>query len=186
MGEDMHRLSVLGGALLVAVALGVSYASAGPELVLYPDGYATGFVRYTTVDRPDRKPPIVRFMYVNPDALLAAKPGAALPDRTVIVMEDHKAALNAAGEPVLDANGRFVPTDEITNVFVQEKRAGWGADYPAEVRNGEWEYARFEPDGARKTGEKVKYDGCFECHKGVAEQDFNFTLSPFISQMKGG
>ena len=55
-----------------------------------------------------------------------------------------------------------------------------------EMRNGEWEYAWFQPDGARKTGDNVKFDRCFECHKGVAEQDFNFTLSPFVKRMKGG
>jgi Cytochrome P460 len=157
---------------------------AGPEKVAFPEGYPTRFVRYATADKPEREPPIVRFLYVNQEALAAAKAGEPLPHGTVAVMEDHPAALGGDGKPLTDGHGRFVPTAEITNVFVQEKRAGWGEEYPEAKRNGEWEYAWFEPDGARKTGEKVNFDRCFECHKGVADQDFTFTLQPFVTGVK--
>ncbi len=125
-------------------------------------------------------------MYVNPTALAAARPREPLPHGTVIIMEDHKAAVGDDGAPLLDVNGHFIPTSEITNVFVQEKQPGWGVEYADDVRNGEWEYAWFEPDGARKVADFVKFDGCFACHKENAEaQDFNFTLSPFIEDIKG-
>jgi hypothetical protein len=98
-------------------------------------------------------------------------------------MEDHLAKLDDQGAPVTTVDGDFVPTPEITNIFVQEKGQGWGADYPAEIRNGEWEYGWFLADGAPKPD--AEFDRCFECHKGVADQDFNFTLSPFIETIKG-
>lgn len=55
-------------------------------------------------------------------------------------------------------------------VTVMEKRAGWGAEYPADLRNGEWEYARFTPDGKLNTGANDK--ACFQCHKPHEKQDF--------------
>jgi hypothetical protein len=162
------------GLALSVGAIGIAAsAMAGPEKVAYPESYRTEFVRYITIDRPDRK--IVRWFYVNPEALAAAQPGEDLPDGTVLIMEDHQARLDAREEPVVDAQGRFISTDEVTNVFVMEKRPGWGAEYPPEMRNGEWEYAWFLPDGARKAD--AKFDGCFACHMNRAGRDFTFTFT---------
>ncbi|MFT5447236.1 MAG: hypothetical protein ACI9DC_002411 [Gammaproteobacteria bacterium] len=52
-------------------------------------------------------------------------------------MEDHAVQRDSSGEPMVDSSGQFFPTDKITHVFVQEKRAGWGREYAAEKRNGE-------------------------------------------------
>ena len=177
----MHTLIriALRGALILALPSGVH---AGAEKVRFPDGYRSGFVRYSSVDKPERKPPIVRFLYVNTDALAGARPGVPLPDSTVIVMEDHPAVLDAAGQPVHDPDGRFVAAPDITNVFVQEKRAGWGTGYAPEVRNGEWEYARFKADGT--IDPKWTYEKCFSCHKSQANADFNFTFTPFVESVK--
>ncbi|GGX89588.1 hypothetical protein GCM10007160_16190 [Litchfieldella qijiaojingensis] len=163
-------------------ALMAGIAIAGPENVEFPENYASTFVRYTTVDKPDRDPPIVRFMYINADALATAQPNEPLPQGTIVVMEDHEAELTDNGEPLRDANGRFIPTDEITNVFVQQKEQGWGEEYSEEKRNGEWEYAWFQPDGTRQDR---SMDSCFECHQQVADQDFTFTAWPFITRIKG-
>jgi len=57
----------------------------------------------------------------------------------------YKAQVDAAGNPVKDANGRFVKGD-IVGITVMEKRAGWGTEYPDDIRNGEWEYSAFGPD----------------------------------------
>ena len=169
-------------AISIVLMAGPNVAQAGAELVAFPEGFATSFVRYETVNKPDRKPPTVRFLYVNREALEAAEAGQPLPHGTVIVMEDHLARLDDQGAPMATAGGDFIPTDEITNIFVQEKRAGWGAEYPAETRNGEWEYGWFLADGSPKPD--ATFDRCFECHKGVEDQDFNFTLSPFVDAVK--
>ena len=71
---------------------------AGSDAVAYPGGYGTGYVRYATVDKPERKPPIVRFLYVQPDILAKAKSGKDLPDGTVAVMGDHPAKLGEDGK----------------------------------------------------------------------------------------
>jgi hypothetical protein len=157
-----------------------SGALAGPEQITYPDGYTTGFVRYFTVDRPDRN--LVRFFYVNPEALDAAAPDEDLPYGTVLVMEDHKVRMGADEQAVVDAQNRLIPTDEVTNVFVMEKRAGFGESYPPEKRNGEWEYAWFLPDGSRNAD--AQFDGCFACHMHRAGRDFTFTFYKYLLDHK--
>jgi hypothetical protein len=167
-------------ALVAASASLAVPALAGTELVGYPAGYHDSFVLYNQVDRPDRK--TIRFMYANKAAVDAAEPGADLPHGTVLIMEDHKAKLDGERAAV-DTDGRLISTDEITNVFVMEKQPGWGADYPPDKRNGEWEYAQFLPNGTRKAD--AKFDGCFACHMNRNGRDFTFTFWKFIADSKG-
>ena len=72
------------------------------------------------------------------------KAGKPLPDGTVLTLVQYKAEVDAAGAPVKGANGRFVKGDLIA-LTVMEKRAGFGTEYPPELRNGDWEYAAFSP-----------------------------------------
>lgn len=161
---------------LLAVLPVITYA--GPERVELPLNYRELLLLYNAIERPDRKPAIVRFMYVNREAAKAAKPGEPAPYGTVLVMEDRKVKLDEQGRPVRSADGRFVPTDEILNIFVQQKGKGWGEAYPADKRNGDWEYAWFNPDGTRRAN--AKFDGCFACHLPRAARDFNFTFSKWV------
>lgn len=166
------RTAALATTLLLASA---AAGTAGPELVDFPAGYEDDFVRYDEIDKPDRK--IVRFMYVDPATAAAATPDSPLPFGAVLIMEDHPAELD--GETLRrDARGRLIPTDTVTNVFVMEKQASWGADYPTEVRNGEWEYAWFLADGSRRP--EAEFTGCFECHKAQADEDYTFSFYPYL------
>jgi Cytochrome P460 len=160
-----------------AVLLLAGASLAGPEKVAFPADYTKTFKRYAEVDLVQRK--VVRYYFSQPAKLKAAKPGQPAPDGTVILMEDHKAKLGPDGNPMLDKDGKFIPEPEILAVIIQEKEKGWGADYPADKRNGEWEYAIFNPDGKLKDG--VKYDACFGCHKGSrASRDYTFTFAKYV------
>jgi hypothetical protein len=170
---------------LITCAMTAAPLHADTNEVQFPENYRSTFVRYTSVDKPnkkDSKKTKMRYFYVNPQSLVAAKVGQPLPNGTVLVMEDHAIERDGAGNPALDSNGRFIPTDKITNVFIQEKQAGWGAEYPADTRNGEWEYAWFNAGGSRKAGKTM--EKCFACHQGVAAADYNFTFTPFVVAIK--
>jgi hypothetical protein len=172
-------------AIATAVVFGtgiaaVTTASAGADLIKYPENYQSTFVRYTTVDQEPQKR--VRFMHVNPEVLAAAKAGEPAPYGTVLVMEDHRVQLDGSGNPVKDSKGRLIPTSEVFNVFVQEKQRGWGKEYPDDLRNGEWEYASFQLDGKHKEGQK--YENCFKCHKdNAAKNDYMFSFPSFLAKM---
>jgi hypothetical protein len=168
----MRRLLMLALAAGATVAVAVPLF-ATPDRVKLPEAYKTGFVLYNKVDRPDRKR--VRFMYVNPDAHASAQPDELLPEGTILVMEDHEAALGADGNLVRDKDGRLTPTDALTGIFVMEKRAGFGAanDLPPEKDNGDWDYAAYKADGSPNP--EAKLENCFACHMSRSNRDFTFT-----------
>lgn len=160
-------------------------AFAGPEKVELPADWRSRFVVYNEVERPDRDPNQVRLMYANPEAIAAARIGAPAPRGTILVMEDRVAERDAAGKPILDARGRMKPSAQIVNISVMEKREGWGAEYGPAQRNGEWEYAVYAPDGAKRQG--VNTQPCFVCHlPRVGARDYTFTFLRWVEDGKPG
>jgi hypothetical protein len=142
---------------------------AGGDLVKFPDAFEKG-VMFTTVDRADNKQ--YREFYTSPAAIEAAKKGQPLPSGTVITMLQYKAKLSADGNPEKGTDGRFIKGD-VNGYAVMEKRTGWGAEYPNEIRNGEWEYQAFTP--AKAVNASAKLTACFQCHKPLPSgQDFVF------------
>lgn len=171
-------VSPLLGITVAAVTMIVAFPLfAGPERVGYPAGFEARFVLYNTVNRPDRKQ--IRFLYVSPEADEAAQPGKPLPHGTVLVMADHNAKLDADGNPVINADGRFIPEAGTIAIHVMEKRFGWGQEQPPDMRNGDWDYASFKPDGTLNT--EIKTSGCFACHHNRPARDFTFTYFKNVS-----
>ncbi len=119
----------------------------------------------------------VREAYINPEALKKIRPGEPLPEGTVITMPGFKAVLDEHGEPLKDANGRYI-RGSLELVLVMEKRAGWGAEIPEDLRNGDWRYQRFHPDGTRD--DKVAEKACLGCHKPKRADDYLFTAQDLI------
>ena len=158
------KLGLLWGGIAAAMLPGP--AAAGPDRIVFPAGYRGG-VLYATVDRADIKQH--RELYAGPDAVAAAKAGQPLPDGTVLTLVQYKVKLDDQGNPAKDASGRFQKA-EIAGYTVMEKRAGWGAEYPPELRNGDWEYSVFTADG--KFNDKANFKSCFECHKPHADRDY--------------
>jgi plastocyanin len=146
-------------------------AHAGGDKVAFPENYAAGIL-YGIVDRYDVKQ--YREQYAPPAAIEAARKGLPIPSGTVLTMLEYKAQLDAQGNPLKDANGHFVK-GELGRYVVMEKRTGWGTEYPDNIRNGEWEYQAFTPD--RKVSDKADLNGCFQCHKPHADQDFVISLA---------
>jgi len=135
---------------------------AGADKVAFPENYAQG-VKYLVVDKPNKQ---VHEFYAFPAAMAAARKGEPMPDGTVFTGVLYNAQLGADGNPVKGPDGRFLKAD-LRGYAVMEKRRGWGADYAADKRNGEWEYRVFSPD--------KNLGACFECHKPQAEHDFVFS-----------
>jgi hypothetical protein len=166
----MKRLALFCATLFAALMVTVA-VQAGPDNVKFPEHYAKG-VLYTTVDRADIKQ--VRELFVTRFAFDEVKAGRPFPSGTVITMVNYKAKLGADGQPEKDANGRFIKTSELAGIVVMEKRAGWGAEYPPAMRNGEWEYRAFKADGT--VNDKADLKTCFMCHRPLDKQDFVFSI----------
>jgi hypothetical protein len=168
----MNRRIVIAAAVLASAPfLGVvAQAQLGRDKVAFPQDYAKG-VLYTTIDRHDIKQ--YRELWGPAAALEAAKAGKPLPDGTVLTLVQYGALTTAAGEPQKDASGRFIKGPKV-GYAVMEKRAGWGAEYAEQLRNGEWEYQAFTADG--KPNERANVTACFACHKPLGDRvDFTFS-----------
>ena len=165
----MTFVRTLSATVLAALAVTAS-VRAGGDNVVFPENYAKG-VLYTTVDRADNKQ--YRELYSTPEAIAALKGGQAIPSGTVLTLVQYKAKLDASGQPEKDANGRFIKGDLVAYT-VMEKRAGWGTEYPDDIRNGEWEYQAFKAD--KSVNDKAKLANCFTCHKPLDKQDFVFSF----------
>ncbi len=182
----MRRFTLL-AALAAAGALGtVAIAqtrpyTTGPHNIELPADWQTRFIRYTTVDKPDRK--IIRNLYINPEAFAALRPGQPLPYGTLAIMADQRARLDAQGNPLLDGNGRMIPEPAFIAIAAQQKERGWGEGYGPDLRNGEWEYARFNAQtGARMEGPLT---ACFTCHlQARPQQDFSFSTWDYANRAR--
>lgn len=149
--------------------------------VLFPENYAEG-VLYMTANRPVN--PNLRMAgpeniaqyreyYVTAAAIEALRKGDSAPNGTTITMVQYRAQLDAYGNPLKDDNGRFMK-GELFGFGVKEKRTGWGAEYPPEMSNGEWEFQVFTAD--KKPNNNVNLTACFQCHKSQPSKDFLFTF----------
>lgn len=153
----LHCAAVaLVGISLITIAVRME---AGAEKVAFPANYKSG-VLYNIVDRDDQKE--VHEQYTGREAIEAAQAGKPLPSGTVMVSANYKASLDSHGDPIRDARGHFL-AGELYRIAVMEKRSGWGAEYPENLRNGEWEFALFTPDGKLNNAFDTKL--CMECHK---------------------
>ena len=164
------NITIAGIVAATATLAGAIAVHAGADKVAFPESYAKGVV-YMQIDRANNKQ--LTEYYVNQDAIDAAKTGMPLPSGTTITAIGFAAQVDAQGNPVKDASGKFIKTGNPTGYRVMEKRAGWGADYSEDKRNGEWEYRVFNADKTVNAGPDL--NGCFGCHKPQAKQDFVFT-----------
>ena len=155
-------LAALAVGALTASVIGVRAAN---DQFTFPATFAEG-VEYLSVDKPNKQ---VHVFYASKEAIAAAKAGKPMPDGTTFVGVHYNAKLDAQGIPEKDANGRFI-RDTLRQYAVMRKEKGWGGEYPADKRNGDWEYRIFTAD--HQWNDKVPAGVCLDCHLPKAGNDF--------------
>ncbi|MES2958768.1 MAG: cytochrome P460 family protein [Pseudomonadota bacterium] len=155
-------VALLGGMAAVAQAL----VAPGPNKIVFPADWAKSTM-YATVDRPDTKQ--YREFYTTPDVLEAVRAGRPVPDGALIVLAAYMAQVDASGVPLKDASGRFLKGN-LAAVNVQQKKKGWGDEIPAAIRNGDWVYQSFSPEG--KVNDKANLTACYQCHLPFSKDEY--------------
>ncbi|MBL8838182.1 MAG: cytochrome P460 family protein [Alphaproteobacteria bacterium] len=166
----MRKLTITLAAVAAVGATAGVYAAT--EDVGLPANYRQAMANYTVVDRTDNGQ--VRVLYGPQAAIDAVRAGRPAPSGTTLIMEIYTAQRNAQNELVRGADGRL-QRGALANIFVMEKRTGWGSQYPAELRNGEWEYAIFTP--AMQRAENRNMQPCMTCHLQRRDADFVFSTA---------
>lgn len=172
-GRFTAPAAALAATITLALAAGSAFADEASKRVGFPQGYAQTFTNYLSLDRVgDNTDQIIR-LFANDIALEAARAGAPLPDGSIVVGEIYKAKKDADGKVVESSLGRRI-RDKFAAVAVMEKGKAWGEALPEKLRNGDWDFAIFSPDGKRLEGKNI--DGCRACHAPLGETEHMFSL----------
>lgn len=153
-------------------------AGAVATSVLMPAGFPSGFVEYAHTDDPDAG--TITRSYANVAAVRAAGKHVALPDGAAIVVETRKAARDGHGTLMRDSTGRLLP-GAVQGYSVSAAGAGWAEQVPATLRNGDWHYAQFAPDGRLLTTNQA---ACLACHRATESTSFVFGLPSIAAVAK--
>lgn len=154
------------------------------NFIQLPANYRTQLVHYATISRGSGD---LRRMFISPAAIEAVKQNHDLPSGIIVVMEDTSPLIGQNNQVVRDNNGVPLATEIVGNLFVREKRTGWGQEYPTNIRNGEWDSAWFSPAGQRVSADLLS---CLSCHVTARpSQHYLYTwqqLSSFVRTGKIG
>lgn len=180
--QARRRLALVLASLVLATA-----CSSGPKAPALPAAMADGayplpadYRAWPTflqgVERPDNGQ--VRDIYLNKVAT-AAQPGQPFPVGSVFVMELFAAQKAGDGALVRGPDGKLVRGPLIKR-FVMAKGPGWGAAVqPAELRNGDWVYSAWLPDGKAAPDPAA---GCRGCHLPQASSDFVHRAAEYFAR----
>jgi hypothetical protein len=124
------------------------------ELVKFPENYDKG-VNYTTVNRGN----VREELYTSRETIEAVQNGQPIPSGTVITLEIYR-------------------DDELSEIFVMEKRTGWADQNPPEMRNGDWLYQEFNGDKSVDYEEDI--GRCYSCHANQERDNFLNTLDEMM------
>jgi len=140
-----------------ATSVPVWQAHAEPNRVTFPNIEA--LVHYTTVRRGN----VTEHISTTREAIEAIQKGQPVPNGTHFVLADYR-------------------DEKIFRYFVMEKRLGWGADFEARRRTGDWQFQWYWPD--RQINLKENTSRCMSCHQSQKEREYLFTAGR-LSEFRG-
>ena len=141
-GEDIANLAAYFGTLPGAAAGAMSdfMPNIAKTRVAFPRDFKATFTRYYALNFPEQKQ--VKIYYANPIALRAAKNGTRLPAGSIILSEIYTVKMDDRLDLAKGADGIFIP-NQLVYHSVMERGETWGRDFPAMLRNEDWNYAAF-------------------------------------------
>lgn len=96
--------------------------------------------------------------YTQPDTIQTVQTTGKFPYGAVIVGIEYE-----------NVNGQ---RGDVARYIVMQKRRGGGAQYPSDIRNGEWEFATYTPEKKLITDDPV--ERCLSCHNRAEDTDYVF------------
>lgn len=163
----MQRKRLLAG-LFSAVISCNGFAQDDP--IKFPADYQSTYTNYLNLDRTQNDDQIIR-LYANDTAVKGMKENGQFPDGSILIGEIYKAKKDANGKIIVSGLGRRI-IDKFALVAVMEKQAGWGAKFPDALKNGDWDFATFAPDGSVA---KKDLNACRACHAPLTSTQHTFS-----------
>ena len=129
------------------------------DQISFPASYKETFTNYLSLDRTQNPDQIIR-LFANDIAMQGPGADGKLPYGSVLVAEIYKAKKDADGNVMTSQLGRRI-RDGLALIAIMERGEGWGANHPDGLRNGNWEFAAFKPDGSAADKD---LNACRACH----------------------
>jgi len=164
----MRRFLTIAGVISFLLA---PTAQGDDSKIQFPEDYAGTFTNYLSLDRTQNPDQIIR-LFANDLAMQGPGADGKLPYGSVLVAEIYKARADAEGNVLTSTLGRRV-RDKLALIAVMEREEGWGDEYPAGLRNGNWEFATFKPDGSVADKD---LNACRACHAPLEATNHLFSI----------
>ena len=148
MTSIAKKISAAGLAIATLLSIGAQ-ARAEPNRTTFPPDLDK-LVHYTTVKRGN----VTEHILTTREAIEAIKNRQPVPSGTHFVLVDYREG-------------------KVFRYFVMEKGDGWGADYDAARRTGDWQFQWFLPDKTVNPNENTAR--CQACHQNQAGSEYLFT-----------
>ncbi|MCA9472689.1 MAG: cytochrome P460 family protein [Nitrospirales bacterium] len=121
--------------------------------------FPTNYTSFPIFLKGIQKPDAVRDLYINTTGA-EAHHGEPFANGSILVMAIFNAKKGANGEFEKDTQGNLMK-DGLAKIFVMQKGQGWGMHAPDGLKNGDWIFSAFKPNGDRLD---VDYTACRGCH----------------------
>jgi len=158
----MRKILIAGFMVSVIGCTGMTMTPSAPSNGTPKDGelaFPSHYKSFPTFIHGIQKPNAVRDLYVNQRGAETHQ-GEAFANGSILVMEIYNAKKNADDSFDKGSDGNLVK-DGLAKVFVMQKGAGWGNHAPEGLKNGDWIYSAFKPNGDRLD---IEYGKCRSCH----------------------
>lgn len=162
---------------LALICLLTGIAQANPGQIEFPANYKD-FVQYLSLDRTQNPDQIIR-LFADPTALSGVDKNGQLPYGSTLVAEIYKAEKDAEGQVKESALGKRI-RGKLALIAVMQRRQGSDADYPEGMRNNDWDFAAFKPDGSVANKD---LNSCAACHAPLTEHRHLFSYQHLLATM---
>ena len=141
-----------------------------------PENYQTTFTNYLSLDRI-QNPDQVIHLFANDIAMQGPGEDGKLPYSSIIVAEVYKAKKDAEGNPIKSKLLNRLLRGEKALIGVMQREKGWGDGHADGLKNGNWEFAAFKPDGSVADKD---LDQCRACHAPLTDTNHLFSYEHLI------
>lgn len=168
--------------ILGMITLGVIFAASADDHdqnIQLPKDYRATFTNYLSLDRLQNPDQIIR-LFGNEIAMQGPGADGKLRYGSILVGEVYKAKKDENGAVVLSSLNRRIK-DGLALIAVMQREPGFGDEFPVGLKNGDWDFAAYKPDGSVAGSD---LNACRTCHAPLETTNHLFSMQHLVGQSK--
>ena len=142
--------------------------------IAFPQDYKATFTHYVSNDRVMNPDQTIR-IYANNIASQGLGEDGKLPYGSVLVAEVYKAKKDENNQVIVSSLNRRISGD-LALIAVMQREEGFSDNLPEGLKNEDWDFAAFKPDGSVA---KKDLNECRACHAPLTETNHLFSYDHF-------